>query len=273
MAAMEYSMIPESVPISYISDYICQESSSRIIVTVNLSSLQNIAELLGEGQSAENISNGNGVTIHFYDAGVTLYSLVDGKSIATLKCNLYPNLRFAFGFANNTSNQIFHINIIDISTGEALQTQVLGMINKVNNYMDIYNINSKTKVFAGGTSGPSDLTFTSVIFTENGIICLPNVSGVNNCNYYRIILPNGQYADSYLQDTALGSITSFERVFYQNDPSIAFPGVYVETRGLDLVAKTLTFNTITYKIFGNNGTEWTAIKRPKFVISSEIIGK
>lgn len=270
--AMTYSMLPNEVSATYVGDKY-KADSEDMFYFLSLSSLQNIANLMGDGWTAESISSGD-VVLHWREQDSTeSFELKSGKSIPVLKnTTLYPNLAICFTTGLNWYQhpQAYYACVLNVATGEALSTHILCLTNVDIYNLDVYSFNSKVKAIGGSTERSQE--FSAIIFTEKGIITCNtmNWSGSTN-NDYRIILPDGTFSDTERSEHIVSARTFFEPVFGEAFPDEVFDGIYLESRASNFLHRTVTYNGITYTVFGNNGND-SANGKPEFVVSSEILG-
>lgn len=271
MEKMAYSMLPEEIGITITEDYYDAAYPESLLAFISLSSLQNMADVMGDGQTAENISSGDNV-INFRNTDSNAIALLaSGKSIPMLRnITLYPSLGICFSSGRNIYEAILtaYAEVINIETGELLSTQELGLSNEEVNFYDIYSFNSTTKAIEA--SSERGVEFSSIIFTEKGIITTEflNQSGSET---YRIILPDGTYSDTKIYSLLNNSSRShFEPVFGEAFPAETFEGIYIEIRSSTFVHRVVNYGDITYTIFGNNARSINN-RKPQFVVSGEIL--
>lgn len=269
--AMTYSMLPNEVSTTYVGDKY-RADSDNMYYFLSLSSLQNIANLMGDGWTAESISSGN-VVLHWRDQDTDeSFELKSGKSIPVLKnTTLYPNLAICFttGLSWQENPQAYYACVLNVATGEALSAHILCSVNVDVYNLDVYSFNSKVKAIGGSTERSQE--FSAIIFTEKGIVtCYKMNWGGSANNDYRIILPDGSFSDTKRSEHIVSARTFFEPVFGEAFPDEVFDGIYLESRASNFLHRTVTYNGITYTIFGNNGADSTNGK-PEFVVSSEIL--
>lgn len=270
MEKMAYSMLPEEIGITITEDYYEADQPENLLGFLSLSSLQNIADIMGDSQTAENISSGDSV-INFRNGGGSVITLASGKSIPMLRnVTLYPNLGICFSAGRNIYGVILtaFAEVINIETGDLLSTQELGLPNDEINFYDVYSFNSTTKAIEASAERGEE--FSPIIFTAKGIITteLLNQGGSET---YRIILPDGTYSDTRIYSLLNNSSRShFEPVFGEAFPAETFEGIYIEIRSSNFVHRVVNYGDITYTIFGNNPRDINN-RKPQFVVSGEIL--
>lgn len=270
--AMTSSMLPEEVSVNFVRDKYAS-GSSDYLQFLSLSTLESIVDLWGDNWTAEEVSSGANA-IHWIDAGGYSRTLASGKSIPMLKnTTLYPNLGIFFpcqryGYDPYYAGEV-NVCVVNISTGESLSRQLLSDVNVNILYMDVHRFNANTKAIGGASDRGQE--HSAIIFTENGIITVDNM-GLNASDTYRVILADGTYADTIKREMIDGAArTHFEPVYCEASPSVVFDGVYIYTRGTNRVYRIVTYDGVTYDIFGNNRVGWSDLNIPIFVVSSEIL--
>ncbi len=270
MEKMAYSMLPEETSITITEDHYDAAFPDSLLAFISLSSLQNMADIMGDGQTAENVSSGDNI-INFRNGANNVVELASGKSIPMLRnVTFYPNLGICFNSDKNIYEAILtaFAEVINIETGELLSTQELGLSNEEVNFYDVYSFNSTTKAIEA--SSERGVEFSPIIFTAKGIITteLLNQDGSET---YRIILPDGTYSDTKIYSLLSNSSRShFEPVFGEAFPAETFEGIYIEIRSSTFVHRVVNYGDITYAIFGNNARSINT-RKPQFVVSGEIL--
>ncbi len=269
MPKMNYSIMPQTISIDRVSDTL---DGTNTIYYVPKTSLDNIAETLGDGWTTTELTNEIATSsVNFRDNNSTRV-LGNEKSIPCLiNPTMYPYLYFPLFYANNMGQNLM-VNIISLS-GTLITWDAIGAHGTAVNTIDVYSFNSKTKALCGPVENNGNNT-SAIIFSENGVMCPDRVQGSNGTNDLCVVLSdsNGEYYTTPFNNMLVGyTRTVFEPVFCRSDASIPFNGIYVLTRGDDDSEKTVVFNNITYKIFGGPHIA-TRPNRPKLVVSSEIVG-
>lgn len=269
---MANSMLPSEIGVVYIeSDY--QSGSSDTFCFLNLFSLQNMVELMGDGWTAENISS-DANTLHWISPNSSeSLALKSGKSIPMIKNTaLYPNLGICFPCVKSWYDraQLVTACVINLATGEALSSHLLTNVNVDILFMDVYSFSATAKAVGGSTERGQESS--GIIFTAQGIITSKRLDSGDVWDY-RIILPDGTYSDTTVQNPILQSArTVFEPIFGENFANVVFDGIYLLTRCDVKTYRVVTYSGITYTIFGTNRVDWSDHKQPVFVVSSEILG-
>lgn len=271
MEKMAYSMLPEEISITITEDYYEADNPESLLGFLSLSSLQDIADIMGDGQTAESVSSGENV-IKFRNGAGSVLSLASGKSIPMLRnVTLYPNLGICFNSGKNIYESILtaFAEVINIETGELLSTQELGLPNDEIRFYDIYSFNSTTKAIEASSERGVELS--AIIFTAKGIITAELLKQ-DGSETYRIILPDGTYSDTRIYNSLLSNSarSHFEPVFGEAFPAETFEGIYIEIRSSTFVHRVVNYGDITYTIFGNNARDINN-RKPQFVVSGEIL--
>lgn len=270
--AMANSMLPEEISIGYVeSTY--QSGSSDNFCFLDLSSLQRMVDLMGDGWAAEEIASGTN-TLHWFDPNSTdSRALKSGKAIPMIKnTTLYPNLGICFPCTKSWYDhaQMVMACVINLATGEALSSHLLTNVNVDILYMDVYSFSSIVKAVGGSTERGQESS--GIIFTAQGIVTSKRLDAGEIWDY-RIILPDGTYSDTTVQNPIRQSArTVFEPIFGEDFPSLVFDGIYLLTRCDVKTYRVVTYSGITYTIFGTNRVDWSDHSQPVLVVSSEILG-
>ena len=270
--AMANSMLPSEVSIGYVeSTY--QSGSSDTFCFLDLSSLQRIVNLMGDGWTAEEIASGSS-TLHWIAPNSDdSRALKSGKAIPMIKnTTLYPNLGICFPCTKSWNDHATLVTacVINLNSGVALSSHLLTAVNVDILYMDVYSFSSTVKAVGGSTERGQESS--GIIFTAQGIITSRRLD-TGDVWDYRIILPDGTYSDTTVQNPINQSArTVFEPVFGEAFPDEVFDGIYLLTRCDAKTYRVVTYNGITYTVFGTNRVDWSEHSQPVFVVSSEILG-
>ena len=266
MNKMAYSIWPESIPVSY---EVTQPDGTNNFCHLTLASIQDIADVLGDGWDAEEIGSTENVSIQ-YRKGTTTGMIAVGETLpALVNSTLYPALAFFFNFYNTANPQNFEVNVVNKLTGELITFCCISGINVNIERIDVYSFNSKTKAISGCEALGQN--HHAIVFSENGVLLPDRVQANNGTNDLRITRPNGDYANTYYPYTVANSPKFvIEPIFYMYNTDLEFTGLYQDTRDTNVLSKVVTYNGVTYKVFGC--PPGRTDQRPKVVVSSEIVG-
>jgi hypothetical protein len=231
--------------------------------------MQDIADAFGDGWDAEEIGSTENVTIN-YRRGSTTGTIAVGETLpALVNPTLYPALAFFLNFYNTGNPQNLEVNVININTGELITFCCISGINANVEKIDLFSLNSKTKAICGCEA--INQQGSAIVFSENGIMVPDRVQGITGTNDLRIVRPNGDYGNTYYPYTVVNSPKFvIEPIFYVFDTTLSFPGVYQVMRDSTGKSKVVTYDGVSYKVFGCNSA--ADYNRPRLVISSEIVG-
>lgn len=272
--AIEYSMYPQElyVPAADARE-IDASSSTTSIYFMPLNKLEDVANIFGEDFYAEMCSPREGITQHFRNVAAGDRTMKADATFPALRCTRYPDLAFIV-IGSNAYLQQPTFEVLNLATGTDVYWNGIAMVNLNYPYFDIYNFNSKLQAFTGCWN--KGFAYGSVIiFGDDHVLMLDNFTVNNNPNNYRIIRADSSTSAVYVPTNNTGLLnmakTSLDPVFDPENPDRVFTGIYTFLRGLDLVFRRETHDGKMYIFFGNDGTSWSNVWRPHFVISSDVL--
>lgn len=273
--AMQYSMYPQELYVPAADGRTIDAGATTTqIYFMPLDKLEDIADAFGEDFYAEMTSPREGITQHFRNVSGGDRTMKEDATFPALRCTRYPDLAFIV-ISGNAYLQQPIFEVLNLATGTDVYWNAIGMVNLNYPYFDIYSFNSKLQAFAGCWN--KGFAYGSVIiFGDDYIFMLDNFTANSNPQNYRIIRADASTSVVYAPNNNAGLLnvpkTSLDAVFDPANPDRVFTGIYMFLRGLDLIFRRETHDEKMYIFFGNDGTSWSNVWRPHFVISSDVMG-